>query len=264
MCSLKFRIPRRFGPVQIAVLSCLWFVPDAAGADYFYAATAGFESLTTNSPANFALLTNTVTITRQTNLSPDMTQSTASLTFSATSPANPDWVAGTRDFYQVALDTTTGSPGTVTYQFAFATALPTSSFLVFADFDVQEQVSIRAYDETDTLIPFANTSFSKQNGQDAGGSSAPTTYTSVGGYTGRISDTGNSGLNNPVVSLNATVPIKRVVYEFNLNPNSVTGLTNSLRFNFAVVPEPSTYVLGAISAIAISWISVRRRSAVRS
>lgn len=256
--------PHHFRRSRIALLAITLFLayaPCSNAADYFYANTTGFGALTTNSPANFSMTGNTLTITRLTNLSADMTQTTASLTFSATSPANPDWVAGNRDFYQVALDTTTTSPGTVTYEFAFATALPTSSYLVFADFDVQEQVAIRAYDGTNTLIPFANTTFSKQNGNQVGGSSAPTTYSSLGGYTGVIADTGNSGLDNPVVSLNATVPIQRVVYEFNLNPNLVSGLTNSLRFNFAVVPEPSTYVLGSISALAIGWMARRRRSA---
>ena len=254
---------RRSGFALRAIAMTLFLAcgPGSNAADYFYADTAGFDSLTTNVPANFSLADNTLTITRLTNLAADMTQSTASLTFSATSPSNPDWVAGNRDFYQVALNTTTTSPGTVNYEFAFATALPTSSYLVFVDFDVKEKVSIRAYDASDTLIPFASTTFFKENGQDPSGTAAPTTYTSLGGYTGVIAATNNVNLSNPVVGLNSTIPIKRVVYEFNLNPESTTIINNSLRFNFAVVPEPSTYLLGSISALAIGWMARRRRAA---
>ena len=260
--------PRRFSTFRnrlVATVILFGCLPAAHAQDeYFYASTSGFSSLTTGTPVQFALSDgttqfNTLTITRLTDLSADMSQGTRSLTFSATDPVNPEWVAGTRNFFQVGLDTATASPGVASYELSFANALPTSSYLVFVDFDVQESVNIQAYDILDQFIPYESIAFSRQNGQSSTGAEVPSSFDALAGYTGRLSTPNNSGRSDPVISLNSSVPIQRLVYEWELNPNGSTEINNSVRFNVAVVPEPSTYALLTLAAAGLGAHVLRRR-----
>jgi hypothetical protein len=252
----SFRIPRQAVSITVAIscLSCA--VVANAASTYYYASTSGFSSLTTNNPVQFALSDdvgqfNTLTIRRLTDLSANMSQSTPDLTFSATAPENPDWVAGSRSFFQVAMNTTNSSPGEASYELSFATPLATSSYLVFVDFDVQESVSIKAYDASDSLIPYANISFSRQNGQSSSGATVPSSFDELAGYTGRLSTSNDSSRSDPVISLSSSVPIKRLVYDWDLNPSDRLNQNNSARFNVAVVPEPTTCVMAFLGLYSL-------------
>ena len=97
------------------------------------------------------------------------------------------------NFFQVGLNTTNRSPGEASYELSFATPLPTSSYLVFVDLDVQESVSIKAYDASDSLIPYESVSFSRQNGQSSTGAQVPSSFDPLDGYTGRLSTTNTTG-----------------------------------------------------------------------
>jgi hypothetical protein len=262
MSSFASRTPR-WVISTTAALSCFCGAV-VAQTEYFYADTDAFSDLTTGVPIAFALSAgstqfNTLTITRPASLSPDMSESDPQLTFSATDPVNPDRVAGSRKFFQVGLDTTTGSAGEASYELSFATPLPISSYLVFVEFQLQKKiVKAKAFDASDTLIPFGSITFSKQNGQDPNGTTAPGTFTEEDGYTGVLSTDSNSNLGNPVMSLSSSVPIKRLVLDWDLNPNDSTSIMNSARFNVAVVPEPSTYAM-ALAGLACGGYSMSRR-----
>ena len=150
--------------------------------------------------------------------------------------------------------------------------------MVFSDFDSYEGLAIAAYDQSNNLIPFANLTFSRLDGEMVGGASLATpTWTDTnptsgwatdnapwigtGAVSGFLQDTGNSSLDDPTVALQANTSISRVSFYYNAESISGTG-SNTLRFNFAspsLVPGsgPSSVpgplpVLGIFAAFAFS------------
>lgn len=220
----------------------------ASAAPYDYADPSTFFSLNTGTTTSFALADLTVSATRLSTFSGSngLTLGSEAITFPATNPSNPDWVAGARNMFRLRFNdnSNTTQDGVVTIQYAFSSPLPTSSYLVFADFDVRETLQIQAYDSGDALIPFESLTFARENGRTTGGSALLLpTWSSLGGYSGVISYGNNPISTNPdpVVTLQSAIPIARLVYESDNDPyNNVNS--NDLYFNFAV-PEPSTYAI---------------------
>jgi hypothetical protein len=203
---------------------------------YQYASPAGFETLADDTPTNFTFVVGGgLSVERIGSLGDGLVAETSNITIASTSPFNPPWVAGNRSYFQLAFDTDDGLDGTATYEFIFASPLTTAGYLVFADLDFDEQVNIRAYDESDVLIPFANLTFTQQNGNEPGASSSAYidwTNFSPGTYSGRLANIVADGLDNPIVTISSNVTISRLVYEFNNNPTNDNSLNNSIRFNF--------------------------------
>ena len=147
--------------------------------------------------------------------------------------------------------------------------------MVFADFDSYEGLAIAAFDQTSTLIPFANLTFSRMDGEMPGGASLTTpTWTNTNptqdwatadntGWVGASSVSGflqdatnvSPSLDNPAVALQANTDISRVVFYYNAESISGTS-SNTLRFNFAApssgpVPGPSDQVPGPLPVLGI-------------
>ena len=208
----------------------------SAQVTYQYANPTGFGSLADNTPANFPFVAGgAISIERIGSLGDGLVAGSDSLTISSTSPANPPWVAGSRNYFQLEFDTDDGLDGTATYEFIFASPLTSAGYLVFLDLDFDEQVSVQAYDENDDLIPFANLTFTQENGDQPGADSAPYiswTNFAPGTYSGRLANIVPDGLDNPAVTISSSVAISRLVYEFDNNPTDDDTLNNSIRFNF--------------------------------
>jgi len=145
---------------------------------------------------------------------------------------------------------------TVSYELQFATALPTTSQLVFIDFDSLEQVTIKAYDASNNLIPFANTSILRSPGQDTTPVYAGVSWASSGGATGLLANTDNDSESNIIASITSSTSIQRIVYEFDFSQVDAGGGT--IRFQVAAVPEPSTYAM-ALAGMACCGFSAWRR-----
>ena len=168
-----------------------------------------------------------------------------------TNLSNPDWVAGTRSFFDVSYNRTTAPDSTVDFDIQFSQPLPVASYLVFVDFDAREVLNIKAYDQSSNLIANGALTFSRQNGNTADGSQLTyPTWNALGGYTGSLVTGTFATTPEAVVSLQTSVGISRLEYEFDMNPTgSVTS--NDVQFNFAApVPEPSALALAATAGLA--------------
>ena len=211
----------------------------ASATTFAYAQTTGFGALVRNQATGFDFEgTGDLAITRLTSLaagSPGagIFAGRTSVSFSATAPGNPAFIAGDREFFQLEYRDTSGPGSTVSYRFSFAQGLGTSSYLVFADLDFREEVSIRAIDLSGNLIPYASLSFAQHNGNDPDGASAAyVAWTSLLGYSGKLANTVVQGRDDPVVTLQSAVVIGRLEFDFELDPaNTVSN--NSIRFNVA-------------------------------
>jgi hypothetical protein len=84
------------------------------------------------------------------------------------------------------------------------------------------------------LIPYASLTFAKKNGNEP--FETPSNYiswTAEASYSGVLANILRlSNGDNPVATLRSAVPIKKLRYEFNMDPNVSVG-NNSIRFNFA-------------------------------
>jgi len=278
------RSPRTGGTIAVTPLVTLtvlvaWagIARPAAAETYLYADPTGFSALNTGTSASFTLANLTIQATRLTSFSGSngLTLGQESLVFPATNPSNPDWIAGTRDMFRLRFDDgTTLAPtpdGTVGIQYVFSSPLPTGSFLVFADFDVKEEMRIRAFDATDSLIGFATWSFARENGGEIGGAALTLpTWSGSAGYSGVLAYGNNPFIsaNNPVVTLQSSVPIARLVYESDNDPYD-TVTHNDLYFNFTMpasaVPEIDPAGLGSVVALLGGSLGIleRRRRHVR-
>lgn len=227
----------------------------ARAAVYDYATTTGYSALTSGTTASATLQGNAVTI----NAGPrggGITLGTAKqFTFAGETPltnlSNPDWIAGTRRFFDVTYNRTTTPDSSVAMEILFSQPLPASSYLVFVDFDAREVLNIKAYDQSSSLIANGALTFSRQNGNTADGSQLTyPTWNALGGYTGSLVTGTFATTPEAVVSLQTSVGISRLEYEFDMNPTgSVTS--NDVQFNFAApVPEPSALALAATAGLA--------------
>ena len=132
----------------------------ASASTFVYGDPSTFSTLNTGTLTTFSVLDLTVTATRLSTFSGSngLTLGRELITFPETSPSNPPWVAGARDMFRLRFNdnSDTTPDGDVTVQYVFSSPLPTSAYLVFADFDVRETMRIKAYDAGDSLIPFGS------------------------------------------------------------------------------------------------------------
>jgi hypothetical protein len=225
--------------------------------------TAGFSTLSLNTPTPVTFPgTGGMTMTRTSAVGGGVTTGSNTITYAATTGTftNPAWVVGTRTYYEVDYASGTSAPyagSTVSYESQFTGGLATTSQFVFVDFDGGEQVVIKAYDLSNTLIPFASTSVLLSAGADTTPRFEDIEWASFAGATGRLSNIFADSEANIVASINSTTSIARLVYEFDMNPDNDVS-NPGIRFTFAAVPEPSTYCI-ALAGLACGGYLVRRR-----
>lgn len=210
----------------------------SAESDHTHAQTLGFATLALSTPTVFKL-------NRDNSLTMNMTSKGTGLTFKTDcyvmpSPSNLPYVAGLRSFFEISHNAVNGT-STATIEITFQTGLPTNGYMLFLDFDANEEISIKAYNASNVLIPYNDLTFIRHNGQSATGSTITTTvFTDLGAsYSGKVEDEGGTSQNDIVVSLNSSQVIKRLVYEIQMNPTASTTLTNTMGFNFVVPTTPS-------------------------
>lgn len=211
-----------------------------AETDYVHATTMGFSTLTSATPKTFQFnRNNLITISQTVAAGNGISQANDCLIFSATSPANPTYVAGKRNFFELNFNTANGTGSTVTYEISFETGLSTNGRMLFLDFDANEIISIKAYNAANSLIPFSDLTFTRHNGQQASGETVTTfEFNDLGSaYSGQIRDDGGVSTNDIVASLQSAQVIKRLVYEVQMNPTASASLSNTMGFNFV---EPTT------------------------
>jgi hypothetical protein len=253
-------------PLLAAAFCLLAATAPAPAADYDYATTSGYSALATGDSASVSLQGNTVTIDAGPRGNGITLGTTRQFTFAGEDPltnlSNPDWVAGTRGFFEVSYNSVGSDDSKVTLDFNFSQPLPAFSYLVFADFDAREELIIRAYDTSDIplLLDYSSFTFSRQNGNTPDGAllSLPV-WNELAGSTGQLATGTFESHPEAVVSLLTSVAISRLEYEFDMNPTGSIN-SNSVQFNFAAVPEPSTYALLALAAAALGGYALHRRS----
>jgi hypothetical protein len=260
---MKFRVAVASKPsIRILLASgcAAWMATGIAHADTWYnPSTAGFSSLALNTPTAFTFTgTGGMTMTRTSALGSGLSLGTDTITFASTigSYTNPDWVVGTRTYYEVSYASGSSAPyagSTVSYEIQFAGGLATTSKLVFVDFDAEEEVVIKAYDLSNNLISFASTAVLLSAGADSSPRFEDIEWASFAGATGRIRNINDDSESNIVASISSTTSIARLVYEFDMNPDNDVSNPN-LRFSFAAVPAP-----GAISLLAVAGLGAGRR-----
>lgn len=243
----------------LCTFACLLVSTAAVGQTYEYADTTGFRisdfpSGTTPTQFAFPGAGGPIDMTRTTTASTGISLTTRTVTYSGSAPfSNPDWIAGTRNFYGL-VDSGTGSSPVVTFTSGFTSPLQASAYLVFTDVEFGEKIYVKAYNGV-SLIPFGDLSFTKWNGNSSSGTSVNTTWNVEAGYSGLLLSGTPFGFSNPVVTLQSTQPISSLEYTIDMGSAS-----NSLGFNFAVpVPEPTTLALAASAALgATMWLRRRR------
>jgi hypothetical protein len=265
-------------PFLAPLLSLLFFAvaghsPARAAVIWSNPSTAGFSTLSLNSPTAFAFPgTSGMTMTLTSAPGSGVTTGTDTITYAATigSYTNPAWVVGTRTYYEISYASGSSSPyagSTVAYEIQFTGGLATTSQLVFVDFDAEEQVIIKAYDLSNNLIPFASTSVLLSAGADSSPRFQDIEWAAFGGATGRLRNIFDDSESNIVASITSTTSIARLVYEFDLNTDNDVSNPN-VRFSFASesnpasVPEGGTWgpvCLLACGAFVTLW---RRRRKV--
>jgi hypothetical protein len=129
---------------------------------------------------------------------------------------------------------------------------------VFVDFDAEEEVVIKAYDLSNNLISFASTSVLLSAGQDSSPRFQDIEWASFAGATGRLRNIFSDGESNIVASISSTTSIARLVYEFDMNPDS-DFTTNSLRFSFAATAVPGAGFAAMLAALPAIGGRRRRR-----
>ena len=265
----------------IAVMASIALLPLKAHAAFVFANPAGFGSQTSASSLYDFLGTGDLGVKAPFQGS-NITFSTSSVDFGAAGTSNPAWTGGTvQPMFRIEYSgSASGGPNELAQlDFTFANLLSSQSYMVFSDFDSYEGLAIAAYDQSNNLIPFANLTFSRLDGEMVGGASLATpTWTDTNptlqwvtpdntgwvgasAVSGFLQDTDNSSLDDPTVALQANTSISRVSFYYNAESISGTG-SNTLRFNFAspsLVPGsgPSSVpgplpVLGIFAAFAFS------------
>jgi len=258
--STRFGFPHRSScaAASFALMSCA----AAFGTTWQFADTSGFSTLGLNSPTavNFRG-TGDLTMSRISPLGTGVTPGAATLTMNQTvgSLTNPDWVLGTRSYFNLAWGGGGGpGTGTVSYEFQFSGGLATSTNLVFVDFDVLENVRIKAYDASNNLISFGDFSILMSPGQDSTPRYQDVSWTASAGATGILANIAENSESNVIASLSSVTSIYRLVYEFDLdNVYAGPGASSSVRFNFAAaVSVPGA---GGLAACVLLGLSRRRR-----
>lgn len=179
------------------------------------ATTTGYAALATGTTASATLQGNAVTISTGTRGGGIRLGTARQITFAGESPltslSNPDWIAGTRSFFDVTYHRTTTPDSSVAMEILFSQPLPASSYLVFVDFDAREVLNIKAYDQSGNLIASGALTFSRQYGNTADGAllTCPT-WNTLAGYTGSLVTGTFATTPEAVFSLRTTVGISRL------------------------------------------------------
>lgn len=264
---------------SLAIVIGLFFVVAgvasvAPAETYLYADPSTFSTLNSGTATSFLLGNATVNATRLSVFSATngLTLGSEVINFPATNPSNPDWVAGARDMFRLAFSSGSGTnrDGSVSVEYTFPSFFPTSGYLIFADFDVKETLKVQAYDASNSLISHASFSFAYENGRQPGGSAFTLpTWSSEGGYSGVLAYGNNTSISgtDPVVTLRASVPIARLVYESDNDPYD-TVINNDLYFNFTIpaspIPEINPAGMGPVLALVTGSLGLLERRRKRA
>jgi hypothetical protein len=224
--------------------------------------TSQFTSLALNTPVAINFLgTGDVTMTRTSAIGSPISLDTWSKTFTTPvgSLSNPDWVLGPRFYFELSCDTTGNSGSTVSYEFQFAGGLETTAQLFFIDFDWSEKVTIKAYDASNNLIPFADTTIELSPGGESTPRYADISWTASGGATGLLRNINDDSESNIIASISSSTSIHRLVYDFNFEEVDSEGAT--IRFQISALTmlgsKRNIYVFEKDSSIG-KW-SVQQR-----
>ena len=245
--------------VQVG-LGALALNASATATTWVNASTSQFTSLALNTPTAVNFLgTGDMTMTRTSAVGSPILLDTWSGTFAASEGAgtNPDWVLGTRSYFDLECNGDGNSGSIVSYEMQFAGGLATTSQLVFIDFDAREQVTIKAYDASNNLISFADTTILLSPGQDATPRYQDISWAASGGATGLLRNTFEDSESNIVASISSSTSIHRLVYEFDFSQ-----VVNGATIRFQVAGISATAVPGAGFAAmmaALPAVGGRRR-----
>jgi uncharacterized protein with beta-barrel porin domain len=226
------------------------FAQGPAQNGYIYADTTGFGSLATGVPGVFNFRnTGDLLITRATPLPVSVTPGAGTVNFTAGGAApNPAYIAGSRRLFTLLRQGTADAPR-VNYRLNFGVGISPAAFLVFSDFDVYaERVRIRALDVNGNVIPFSALTFRQHNGQTPGAATLNyVAFTDVGGgYSGQLSNTSlGPNIANPVVTVQSSVAIKELEYEFDLlvDPVAPVSPSNTVGFNFSLIEDLAEFAV---------------------
>ncbi len=210
---------------------------------FVYNETGLFETLVENvsSTVKFSR-NNTLTMKRISALGAGLLADVDCITFSASSPSNPPHIAGSHSLFDLEFDAANGIDGTVTYEFEFSDVLSSSGYMMFVDIDSEETFKIKAYDAIGNLIPYNQFSFVRENGNYATGSTySNTVFNDIGAsYSGELTTQTGGSVSDPVVTLEASTPVKRVVFEVDFNIANDANDSKSASFGFINPTSPST------------------------
>lgn len=260
----------------IAVMASIALLPIKAHAAFVFANPAGFPAQGSAPQVYDFLGTGDLSVTAPFQGS-EISFGTTTLDFGTAGTNNPAWTGGVVQpmFRIIYGGSRSGGPKELAQlDFTFTNLLSSQSYMVFSDFDSYEGLAIAAFDQTSTLIPFANLTFSRMDGEMSGGASLTTpTWTDTNptqgwatnnspwvgasSVSGFLQDATNvsPSLDNPAVALQANTDISRVVFYYNAESISGTS-SNTLRFNFAAPssgpgPCPSDQVPGPLPVLGI-------------
>lgn len=217
---------------------------------YIYADTTGFGALVDGVAGSFNFRnTSDLQITRTTSLALSaLTPGAGTVNFTAGGAApNPAYIAGSRRLFSILRQG--GGGTTVNYRLNFGAGISPAAYLVFSDLDVYaERVRIRAYDVNRNLIPFGALTFRQHNGQTPGAATLNyVAFTDVGGgYSGQLANTSlGPNLANPVVTVQSSVAIAELEYEFDLlvSPVAPVSPSNTIGFNLSLIEDLAEFAV---------------------
>jgi hypothetical protein len=237
----------------------------------------GFDAQTTSTPGSYNF-PKIGTITANVKFLGDgISLGTRTLDFDGPGLSNPSWMGGTREMFNINYDgSASGGPRELMeIEFVFSTRFSNASYMLFNDFDSEEGVAIAAFDVNNSLIPFADLTLTRVDGEQPGGASSlmplwldynPTNdwasgnspWSGTGAVSGFLVDTEDDSNDDVGVAISSSRTISRVVYYVNMETDSTGG--NNLRFNFASpVPEPGSIAIFGIGMLG-AYGRYRRRN----
>lgn len=237
---------RRGIALAIGVLACNASV---SATTWVNADTSQFTSLVQGTPTAVNFLgTGDMTMTLTSAVGSPILLDTWNGTFAASvgSGTNPDWVLGTRSYFDLECNGDGDSGSIVSYEMQFAGGLATSSQLVFIDFDALEKVTIKAYDASNNLISFADTTILLSPGSDSTPRYQDISWAASAGATGLLANINEDSESNIIASISSSRSIHRVVYEFDFS-QVVNGAT--IRFQVAATAVPGAGFAAMLAAL---------------
>lgn len=259
------RRPSRLTPLPrpLGLALAVFALPfSASAAVWLNPDTSQFTTLALNTPVavNFRG-TGDVTLTRTSTVGTPIVVDTWAGTFTTpvNGAANPDWVLGTRSYYDLSVPSPGNAGSVVSYEFQFAGGLGTTAKLVFIDFDALEKVTIKAYDSSNNLISFANTTVLLSPGGDSTPRYQDISWAASSGATGLLSNIFDDSESNIIASISSSTAIHRVVYDFDFSQ-----VTNTATVRFSIADEqvaagvPDSAPTGALLGLALTGAALRQ------